>query len=61
MNFNYIYCQVIYDNDEEFAIGKAKIITKSDNDCVLIIAAGITLSQAVPAVEQLAAKGINAR
>jgi len=53
--------EVIYDNDEEFAIGKAKIITKSDNDCVLIIAAGITLSQAVPAVEQLAAKGINAR
>lgn len=53
--------EVLYDNDEEFAIGKAKIITKSDNDCVLIIAAGITLSQAVPAVEQLAAKGINAR
>merc|ERR1711936_511374 len=53
--------EVVYDNDEEFAIGKGKIITKSDNDCVLIIAAGITLSQAVPAVEQLAAKGINAR
>jgi len=53
--------EVLYDNDEEFAVGKAKIITKSDNDCVLIIAAGITLSQAVPAVEQLAAKGINAR
>merc|ERR1719189_1409280 len=53
--------EIIYDNDEEFAIGKAKIIKKSDNDCVLVIAAGITLSQAVPAVEQLAAKGINAR
>merc|ERR1712062_145492 len=53
--------EIIYENDEEFAIGKAKIIKKSDNDCVLVIAAGITLSQAVPAVEQLAAKGINAR
>ena len=53
--------EVVYENDEEFAIGKAKIIRKSDNDSVLVIAAGITLSQAVPAVEQLAAKGINAR
>jgi len=53
--------EIIYDNEEEFAIGKAKIIKKSDKDCVLVIAAGITMSQAVPAVEQLAAKGINAR
>ena len=53
--------EIIYDNDEEFAIGKAKIIKKSENDCVLVIAAGITLAQAVPAVEQLAAKGINVR
>eukprot|EP00093_Oithona_nana_P002802 02802.XXX_28277_30489_1 [CDS] Oithona nana genome sequencing. len=53
--------EIIYENDEEFAVGKAKIVKKSDNDCVLVIAAGITLSQAVPAVEQLAAKGINAR
>merc|ERR1719367_795913 len=53
--------EIIYENDEEFAIGKAKIIKKSDNDKVLVIAAGITMSQAVPAVEQLAAKGINAR
>merc|ERR1719225_724424 len=53
--------EIIYDNDQEFAVGKAKIIKKSDNDSVLVIAAGITLSQAVPAVEQLAAKGINAR
>ena len=49
--------EIVYDNDEEFAIGKAKILRKSDSDCVLVIAAGITLSQAVPAVEQLASKG----
>merc|ERR1711981_683008 len=53
--------EIVYDNDEEFAIGKAKILRKSDSDCVLVIAAGITLSQAVPAVEQLASKGINVR
>ena len=34
---------------------------KTDKDQVLVIAAGITLSQAVPAVEKLAEKGINAR
>jgi len=53
--------EVVYENDEEFAIGKAKILKKTDKDQVLVIAAGITLSQAVPAVEKLAEKGINAR
>jgi len=53
--------EIIYDNEEVFEVGKAKIIKKSDTDCVLVVAAGITLSQAVPAVEQLAAKGINVR
>ena len=49
--------EIVYDNDETFAIGKAKILKQSDNDSVLVIAAGITMSQALPAVEQLAAKG----
>jgi transketolase len=53
--------EIIYENEEEFEVGKAKIVKKSDEDCVLVVAAGITMSQAVPAVEQLAAKGINAR
>jgi transketolase len=53
--------EVVYDNEEVFEVGKAKIIAKHDDDCVLVIAAGITLSQAVPAVEQLAEKGINVR
>ena len=48
--------EVVYDNEEVFEVGKAKIIAKHDDDCVLVIAAGITLSQAVPAVEQLAEK-----
>lgn len=52
---------IVYDNDEEFAIGKAKILRKSDTDCVLLIAAGITMSQAIPAADLLAAKGINVR
>ena len=53
--------EIFYDNNEQFEIGKAKIVFKSVYDKVLVIAAGITLSQAVPAVEQLAAKGIHVR
>jgi len=53
--------QIFYDNNEKFEIGKAKIIYKSYKDCVLVIAAGITLSQAIPAIQKLAAKGIHAR
>jgi transketolase len=53
--------EVVYDNDEVFEIGKAKILKKSDKDTVLLVAAGITLSQAMPAVEQLAAEGVHVR
>jgi len=52
---------VIYENGEKFEIGKAKIVRKSDNDQVLVIAAGITLPEAVKAADQLAAKGVNIR
>merc|ERR1719225_2021929 len=53
--------QIFYDNNEKFEIGKAKIVFKSYKDQVLVIAAGITLSQAIPAIQKLAAKGIHAR
>jgi len=36
---------VFYENDEIFEVGKAKVVVKSDNDAVLVIAAGITLDQ----------------
>merc|ERR1712045_558850 len=42
--------QIFYDNNEKFEIGKAKIVFKSYKDQVLVIAAGITLSQAIPAI-----------
>merc|ERR1712156_761298 len=53
--------EIFYDNNEQFEIGKAKIVFKSVYDKVLFIAAGITLSQAIPAIQKLAAKGIHAR
>lgn len=52
---------VFYDNDEVFEIGKAKVVVKSDNDAVLVIAAGITLDQAFKAEKKLKEQGVNIR
>ncbi|CDW52079.1 transketolase protein 2 like [Trichuris trichiura] len=49
---------VIYDNNETFSIGKSKIIRKSDDDEVLIVAAGVTLFEAIKAADQLKDKGV---
>ena len=47
---------MIYSNQEQFAIGKAKIVRKSDSDQVLVVAAGITLAETMKAADTLAAK-----
>merc|ERR1719376_276316 len=52
---------VIYDNMENFNIGVAKIVRRSDSDQVLVVAAGVTLVEATKAADILAAKGINIR
>jgi len=52
---------VIYNNQEEFIVGKAKIVRRSDSDQVLVVAAGITLAETMKAADMLAAKGINIR
>jgi transketolase len=52
---------VIYDADEEFAIGGSKVVRSSDEDDVTIIGAGITLHEAVKAADALAEEGIKAR
>lgn len=52
---------VLYKNDEDFAIGKAKILKKSIDDQVLIIGAGITLHEALDAANKLAEKNISVR
>jgi transketolase len=50
---------VIYDADEEFPIGGAKVVR--DGDDVTIVGAGITLHEALKAAETLAGEGVNAR
>ncbi|NWX90450.1 TKT Transketolase, partial [Nothoprocta ornata] len=44
---------VIYNNNEDFHIGQAKVILKSKDDQVTVIGAGVTLHEALAAAEQL--------
>jgi transketolase len=52
---------VIYRPGEQFSIGGSKVLRSSDADQVTIIAAGITVHQALSAADALAADGIPAR
>jgi len=52
---------IIYSNTEEFNIGQARIVRRSDSDQVLVIGAGVTLVEAVKAADILSAQGINIR
>ena len=52
---------VIYGNDEEFHVGGSKILRSSESDEVTILAAGVTVHEALKAHEKLKDEGINAR
>lgn len=52
---------VLYGPDEEFAVGKCKMLRKSDHDRALIVAAGVTVAEALKAYDELAKKGISVR
>ena len=47
---------MVYPNDEVFTVGKAKVVRKSDSDQVLVVAAGVTLHEAIKAADTLAEK-----
>ncbi|OGW37383.1 MAG: transketolase [Nitrospirae bacterium RBG_13_39_12] len=49
---------VIYDKDEDFAIGGSKVLRKSNSDIITVIAAGVTLHEALDAYEELKKEGI---
>jgi len=49
---------VIYDNDERFYIGGSKVLRASDRDTITVIAAGVTLHEALAAYEELKKEGI---
>ncbi|MFA5050520.1 MAG: transketolase [Patescibacteria group bacterium] len=52
---------IIYKSNENFPIGGSKILKKSEKDAVTIVAAGITLFEALKAYEILQKEGINIR
>ena len=52
---------VIYRNEEEFPVGGCKILRSSPEDAVTVVAAGITVHEALKAYEMLANEGIKIR
>jgi transketolase len=52
---------VIYAPDEEFSIGGSKVVRSSDDDQVTVVAAGITVHNAIEACEKLQEEGIAVR
>lgn len=49
---------VIYDNNEQFPIGGAKIVRQGANDKVTVVGAGVTLFEALKAADTLATEGV---
>jgi transketolase len=52
---------VIYTPDDEFCIGGSKVLRQSEHDAVTIVAAGITVHEALAAAERLLEHGIRVR
>jgi transketolase len=52
---------VIYDADQEFAVGGSRVLRSSDDDQVTLVAAGITVGEALEAADVLAGEGLHAR
>ncbi|MBM4258699.1 MAG: transketolase [Deltaproteobacteria bacterium] len=52
---------VLYANNEEFPVGGSKVLRSSSNDALTIVAAGVTLHEALAAYETLKAAGLNVR
>ena len=52
---------VIYEASEDFPVGGSRIVRSTDEDDVTIVAAGITVHEALSASQTLAGEGISAR
>jgi transketolase len=53
--------RVLYGPDEEFPIGGSRVVRSSDDDDVTVVAAGITVHEALEAADALAEEGVQAR
>jgi len=52
---------ILYGPEEQFHIGGSKVVRRSDADAVTVVAAGITLHEALKAHDQLVREGIAVR
>lgn len=52
---------VLYDPNQPFPIGGSKVLHRSDRDVATVVAAGITVHEAIRAYQQLATEGIGVR
>lgn len=52
---------VIYSSDDDFELGRAKVIRQSSDDKATIVGSGVTLFEALAAYDRLKADGINVR
>ncbi|WP_351224865.1 transketolase [Streptomyces sp. NPDC002133] len=52
---------VIYGPDEEFPVGGSKVLRRSDHDRATVVAAGVTVHEALRAADALAADGVQIR
>jgi transketolase len=52
---------VIYGNDERFEIGGSKVLRESSDDVATVVAAGVTVFQALKAHDELARSGVRVR
>tara|TARA_B100000809_G_scaffold124111_1_gene122302 strand:- start:7504 stop:9462 length:1959 start_codon:yes stop_codon:yes gene_type:complete len=52
---------VIYSSTEEFVLGGSKVLRESDKDMVTVVAAGVTVFEALKAYESLLKEGITVR
>lgn len=50
---------VLYDNNEQFQIGKAKVLKESGSDKAVLVSSGVTLYECLKAQEKLASEGVN--
>ena len=52
---------ILYASDEQFPIGGSKVLRQSDSDVATVVAAGVTVHEALKAAEALQKSGINIR
>ncbi|MEX0617202.1 MAG: transketolase [Candidatus Woykebacteria bacterium] len=53
--------EVIYANSERFPVGGSKVVLKSKNDSITVVACGVTLFEALKAADILSKKSVNIR